>query len=72
MPTARLCCCISCFPGEVANKNTALYTDCLGLSFRPRLKKGERTLEGGGCLSMGWSLESPIIPYNGANRVLND
>lgn len=47
MPTARLCCCISCFPGEVANKNTALYTDCLGLSFRPRLKKGERTLEGG-------------------------
>lgn len=21
---------------------------------------------------MGWSLESPIIPYNGANRVLND
>lgn len=44
MQTQSLSCCTSCFPGEVANKNAALYTECLGLSFHPRLRKEGRAL----------------------------
>lgn len=76
MQTARLSCCVSCFPGEVANKNTALYTDCLGLSFHPptpppRLKKWERTLEGGVFVN-GVVSGKPHHLSHGANRAMND
>lgn len=72
MQTQSLSCCISCFPGEVVNKNTALYTECLGLSFHLHLKKGVRALESGMSVEMGWSGRSPITPHHGSNQAIND
>lgn len=68
MQTQSLSCCISCFPGEVVNKNTALYTECLGLSFHPHLRKEGRVLEGGMFRELGWSQKSPITPHHGTSQ----
>lgn len=72
MQTQSLSCCSSCFPGEVVNKNPALYTECLGIFFHTLLKKGERTLKGGVFVEMGWSWKSSITLHHGANQAMND